>query len=149
MRITRSDSRNNSFADASHDRVFRRAADKLSQIGSHGNSGTRFQLNSILGHSVERRATERFGVRAVDDFGIDARLHCFQDISASEVNRRRRVPVEFNSRPVGNDQRANNRLDITAGEIMSLQPISRDIAQPRLNRHNLCIDDRCRIHFSQ
>src|SRR5262249_5895791 len=58
MSFAGADGRNDSFANSSDNRVFRGAADQLSQVGANGHSGTSSQLNAVLGDAVQRISSE-------------------------------------------------------------------------------------------
>ena len=60
MALGRADRRDDAFADAGDDRLFRRAADELRQIGAHRHASTNLQLDAVLGDGAERATSCEF-----------------------------------------------------------------------------------------
>jgi len=88
-------------------------------------------------------------ITTVDHFGINARLHGFQDVSTGQVDRGSRIPVEIDLSSMSRDQSSHDDRYFAAGQIVSLHGFGRDCSEPRLDGHNLAVDDHVRIDLPQ
>ena len=121
----RADGADDPLADAGEDRLLARAAHQPVDVGAHRHPREGQELDAVLGH---RR---HLGGR--DHLGIDAHLHRLEDIAAGQVDRRRLLVGERDSRLVGGDEGVDHPLHVAPGEEVTLQVVGAEL-NPRLVR---------------
>ena len=153
MRFGRADGADDAFADAGDDRLFGRSADQLIQVRPHRDAGFDFELNAVLGHGVERFCLPEPRARAVDHFGIDARLHGFEHVAAGQVDGRGQLEIEVDRLGlVGGDDRADHQRHVAAGQVVGFERLAGDagrFAQAGLHGHDLAAHDHLGIDLAE
>ena len=142
MRGGRADGADDSFAHPGNDRLFGGPADDLPQVRPHRYPGLDLQLDSVLGHAVERfSAAAADGT--VDHLGIDAGLDGFEHVSSGQVDGGRQLEVEVQLGLVCSHQGTHHQGDVSAGQVVGFQVLGGEaiIAQPGLHRHDLAADN--------
>ena len=120
VRHGRANRADDALADAGDDRLFGGPADELPQVGADGDAGLDLQLDAVLRDAVERFAAEA-ARGAVDDLGVDARLHGLEHVAAGQVDGGRQLEIEIELRLAGGNQRADHQRHVAAGQVMGLQ----------------------------
>ena len=136
VRVGRADRVDDALADAGDDRLVGGPADQPVDVGPDGHLGLHLELDAVLGDAVDRLpALGRVG--AVDDLGIDARLHGLEHVAAGQVDRGGPLVRQRDVGPVGGDQGADDVGHVAAGQVVGLQAPGRHavlLGQARLDR---------------
>ena len=132
MALSRTDGSDDTFTDAGEDGLFTGTANELLDVGAHGDAGFGDKLDTVLGHGGPRRR--------VNDLGVDGGLDGLEHVATGEIDGCGSVEVEVHVGLVGTDEGVDNGVDMSAGEVVSLEVVLLDF-QAGFSGGNHVVDD--------
>ena len=124
MALRRTDRRYYTLAYTGKDRIFAGTADELTDVGTHSHTGLGDKLDAVLGDSSDGRS--------VDDLGIYAHLDSLEHIAAGKVDGGGHLKAEIDVGLRCRHEGVHHALHITAGKVVSLEIVARNIMEPGL-----------------
>ena len=140
MAQSRADRGDDAFTHTGQNGLLAGTADELLNVGTHGDTGLGYQLDTVLGHSGHRRR--------VDNLGVDRCLHSLQHVAASQVDGGGGAEIKVHIGFAGRDEGLHHVGDIAASQIVGFQLVLRQL-QPCLGGVNHVIDYHAGRYFAE
>ena len=136
----RTDRSHDAFADTGKDCLLAGAADKLLDVGTHGDAGLGDKLDTVFGNGCHRRR--------VNDLGVDRCLHSLEHVAAGEVDSRGGLEVKVHVSLVGTDKGVDDTADMAACQIVGLQVVLFQLQTSLAGGNHVAYDD-CWRHLTE
>ncbi len=119
MAFRRTDGRHNTFTDAGNNGRFASTTDQPFNVRTHSHTGFGAELDAVFGN--------RSNDGGLDNPRVNAHLHSFQNITASQINGSSPLEGQPQFSTMGCNQSVDYPVNITTCEIMGFQISNVDI----------------------
>jgi hypothetical protein len=150
--VGRTDAGHDTFTHTGNDGFLRGTTHEAIKVRADSHTGTHTQRDAVFGHGVDLAAPAHVRMRAIDDLGIDAGAHGFEDslacAFAGEVDGASAIVVERDAGLVSGDEGQHDMRDLATCQEVRLKLVGVD-RDARFGGGDARIDDHGIRHATQ